>query len=106
MLMPLLIGLAMSFWGSLPIGMINLLVVETTVNETHKKGLWIALVILGLVAESEEVQELIRETARWIATPVLFYLGWKYIKSDGRAQKKAKEKKPYTFFAKNLLSVV
>lgn len=107
MLTHIFIGLAMSFWGSLPIGMISLLVVETTVNENYRKGLWVALgaslveciqafvaiAILGLVAENEELKDLIKQIVTWVAVPILVYLGWGHLKSDGKVKKKAQNKK-------------
>ncbi|MCH2043344.1 MAG: LysE family translocator [Saprospiraceae bacterium] len=113
----IIIGLAMSFWGSLPIGMISLLVVETTVNENYRKGLWVALgaslvecvqafiaiAILGLVAENEELKELIKQIVTWIAVPILLYLGWGHLKSDGQVKKRAKEKKGLHSFWKGFI---
>ncbi|MEM1322643.1 MAG: LysE family transporter [Bacteroidota bacterium] len=100
-LLHLLLGFTLSFIGSLPIGMINMTVAETTIRKGMKAGLIIALgaslveLLQALVAikfssiftSNPDIGQFIQ----WIAVPILLGLGLYYLTRKEKPQQQSPE---------------
>ncbi|MCP4438591.1 MAG: LysE family transporter [Aureispira sp.] len=108
MLIYLLLGCLVSFLGSLPVGMISLLVVETTINKNAHEGMQVALgasiieviqafIAINFIALFIEYPSL--ETAISILSiPIFLLLGWQHIRSDGQMKRKTTRRYTSSFW--------
>lgn len=102
------LGCLMSFLGSLPVGMISLLVVETTINKNAHEGMqvglgaslveaiqaFIAISFIALFIAYPTLETLISI----LSIPIFFILGWQHLSSDGQVKQKTAKNRKSSFW--------